>query len=407
MSVDLFREIPAKVRLNNPPPLPSALSEPELLAEFSALAGKNRPADIFLGAGSYGHFVPSALRQLLNRGEFYTAYTPYQAEASQGTLQAIYEFQSLICELTKMDVANASMYDGATALAEAALMACRLTGRKEVVVSNAVNPLYRQVLSTYCQAAEIAVVVLPFAPDSGLTTYNLPLNTSSCLILQQPNFFGHLEKVSGLANRVHAAGALFVVSVDPLSLALLKGPGEYGADLVVGEGQGLGLPRGFGGPGLGFFAAKREFLRQLPGRVVGRTIDVDGRSGFTLTMATREQHIRREKATSNICSNQALCALAATIYLALAGKQGLRRVAEDCLQKTSWLKKNLPAQVLSFGATPSFKELVIKTPLPFGLALDKYFPQLAGSRLICLTELVGKKELSDLVKKIVAGERSV
>jgi glycine dehydrogenase subunit 1 len=402
VSVDLFREIPAKVRLAETLPLPPVLSEPELLAEFSALANKNGPADIFLGAGSYNHFVPSALRQLLNRGEFYTAYTPYQAEASQGTLQAIYEFQSLVCELTKMDAANASMYDGATALAEAALMACRLTGRKEVAVSAAVNPFYRQVLTSYCRAAELKVVELPFASDSGLTTYNLPLNNSSCLILQQPNFFGNLETVSGLAEKVHAAGALFIVSVDPISLALLKGPGEYGADIVVGEGQGLGLPRGFGGPGLGFFAAKKEFLRQLPGRVVGRTVDADGRPGFTLTMATREQHIRREKATSNICSNQALCALAATIYLSLAGKNGLRRVAEDCLQKISYLKKSLPPSLLPFGQASSFKEVAVRTDLPVGLALDKYYPQLAGVRLVCLTELVGKKELDELIKKLAA-----
>jgi glycine dehydrogenase subunit 1 len=386
VTADLFADVPAKARLKTPLSLPAPLSEPELLAELAALSGQNTPDDQFLGAGSYHHFIPSALKHLVGRAEFYTAYTPYQPEASQGTLQAIYEYQSLICELTGMDVANASLYDGATALAEAALMACRVTGRQEVVVSAAVNPNYREVLRTYCAAAELKLTEFPYDRTSGLSPTPYPLSPeASCYVLQQPNYFGNIESVFGLAEKVHAAGALFIVSVDPISLGLLKPPGQYGADVVVGEGQSLGNPQSFGGPGLGLFAAKKELLRQLPGRLVGAAVDGQGQRGFVLTMATREQHIRREKATSNICSNEALCALAACVYLALLGKTGLRKVAELCLHKSNYLKKKLGQKVV-WPNTPSFKEFAV------GKA-DK-------PRLIAVTELATRAALDRLAAQV-------
>ncbi|MDD5593948.1 MAG: aminomethyl-transferring glycine dehydrogenase subunit GcvPA [Candidatus Margulisbacteria bacterium] len=401
MTLDLFADIPSKVRLKEKLSLPRPLSEPELLAELTDLSQKNTPGTSFLGGGSYDHFIPSAVKHILGRSEFYTAYTPYQPEASQGTLQAIYEYQSLICELTGLEVANASMYDGATALAEAAFMACRITGRKEIVVSAAVHPNYRAVLKTYCTAADLVLKELPFDIASGLTAYNLQLTTNSaCVILQQPNFFGNLEKVAGLADKVHAAGALLIASINPISLGLLKPPGRYGADIVVGEGQPLGLPRSFGGPGLGLMAARQEYLRQMPGRIVGATTDLDGQRAFVLTVSTREQHIRRERATSNICSNEALCALAATVYLSLLGKNGLKKVAGLCLQKANYLKEKLGQAVL--WSTPGFNELVIKTNKKIGLDLAGYYPELAGCRLICVTELTNKSELDKLVLDVLS-----
>lgn len=403
MTVDLFADIPASVRLQIPLDLPKPLSELELLKEMAEQSQKNQASDPFLGAGSYNHFIPSAVKHIISRSEFYTAYTPYQAEASQGTLQAIYEYQSLICELTGMEVANASMYDGATALAEAAFMACRLTGRKEIVVSQTIHPHYRQVLQTYCAAADLSVKEIPYDVKSGLTPSpdsRLLTPDSACLILQQPNFFGCIEDAHKFADAIHRAGALYIVSVDPISLGLLRPPGDYGADIVVGEGQSLGLPRNFGGPGLGLFAAKNGSLRQMPGRIVGATVDTDGKRGYVLTMSTREQHIRRERATSNICSNEALCALAATVYLSLMGKTGLRKVAELCLQKANYLKNKLratPCCSLPFPATPCFKELVVKTEKKIGLDLGSYFPELAGCRLICVTELCEKEALDNLI----------
>lgn len=399
MAADLFADVPHKVRLNNPLNLPAPLSELDVLTELKAQSEQNQTKLNFLGGGIYNHFIPSAVKHLIGRSEFYTAYTPYQAEASQGTLEAIYEYQSLVCELTRMDVANASMYDGATALAEAALMACRITGRKEVVVSLAVNPHYREVLKTYCTAADLSVKELPFDPQTGLTSHLTSLNSpltsqTSCLIIQQPNFFGCLEATHKLADEIHAAGALYVVSVDPISLGLLKPPGEYGADIVVGEGQALGIPQSFGGPLLGLFAAKKEYLRQIPGRLAGATVDLDGKRGYVLTLSTREQHIRRERATSNICSNEGLCALAATVYLSLMGKTGLRRVAELCLEKSDYLKDKLGS---TFSA-PTFKEFVVKTDKQIGLELGRYYPGLKGSRLVCVTEIYSKKLLDETAK---------
>jgi glycine dehydrogenase subunit 1 len=400
VTTDLFADVPAGVRLKAPLDLPNPLSEPELIKELTEQSNKNKPAPSFLGAGSYDHFIPSALKHIIGRSEFYTAYTPYQPEASQGTLQAIYEYQSLICKLTGLEVANASLYDGATALAEAAFMACRITGRKEILVPQTVHPHYREVLKTYCRAADLKLIDVPFDQKTGLTSYPIPLTKdSSCLIIQQPNFFGSLETVDGVADKVHAAGALLVVSAEPISLGLLKAPGHYGADIVVGEGQSLGLPRNFGGPGLGIFATRQEFLRQMPGRIVGLTSDLDGKRGFVLTMSTREQHIRRERATSNICSNEALCALAATVYLSLLGKSGLRLVAELCLQKANYVKGRLGKAVP--WQTPTFNEFVIKTDKQVGLDLSLFYPELKGRRLVCVNELVNKEELARLILDVL------
>ncbi len=400
MSLDLFSDIPASVRLKQALTLPAALSEPELLSELKKQSGQNRESPFFLGAGSYRHFIPSAVRHIVGRSEFYTAYTPYQAEASQGTLQAIYEYQSMICSLTGMDVANASMYDGATALAEAAFMACRVTGRKKVAVSAAVNPLYRQVLRTYCSAADIELAEIAYDPKSGLTEKLSPDGATACVIIQQPNFFGNIEPVDNLADRIHSSGALFVACVDPISLGLLKAPGDHGADIVVGEGQSLGNPQSFGGPGLGLFAAKKDFVRQMPGRIVGATVDLEGKRGFTLTLSTREQHIRRERATSNICSNQALCALAAAAYLSLLGSSGLRTVAGLCLQKTNYLKAALKDRVVWKGKT--FKEFVVRTKSAAGLDLGPFYPELKGCRLVCVTELAGKGDIERLKVELAA-----
>jgi len=362
--------------------LPEPLSEPELLAELLAQSQKNSAPGQFLGAGIYNHFIPSAVKHIISRSEFYTAYTPYQAEASQGTLQVIYEYQSLICALTGMGVANASMYDGATALVEAALLACRVTGRSEVLISSAVHPEYRKVLKTYAAGADLKVIEIPYDIKTGLTLIPRSLDPlTSCLILQQPNFFGCIEEVQGLADKTRKEGGLFIVSVDPISLGILKPPGEYGADIVTGEGQSLGSPQNFGGPGLGIFAVKSDLLRQIPGRLAGKTIDVEGKAGYTLTLQTREQHIRRERATSNICSNEALCALAACAYLSLMGKAGLKKVAGLCLQKANYLKKRLGSPF----SAPTFKEFVSKSK--GGLPLGQFYPELKDFSLVCATEL--------------------
>ncbi|MFH1542003.1 MAG: aminomethyl-transferring glycine dehydrogenase subunit GcvPA [bacterium] len=393
---ELFTDVPDKVKLKNLPTLPKPLSEPELLAELEAISKTNKTENNFMGAGSYNHFIPSVVKHIIGRSEFYTAYTPYQAEASQGTLQAIFEYQTMICSLTGMDVTNASMYDGATALVEAAFMACAITKRNEIVVSSTVHPAYRQVLKTYAKAADKTVTEIPYDKNSGLTPTGLKAYgpNTACVILQQPNFFGCLEKTTELADQIHKAGALYIVSADPISLGLLKAPGDYGADIVTGEGQSLGNPQNFGGPGLGILATKKQYVRQMPGRIVGETVDADGKRAFTLTLSTREQHIRRERASSNICSNEALAALAACVYLSIMGKQGLRKVAELCLQKSNYLKKKLGNKVAF--SSPTFKEFVVKTGKPIGVELGQFYPELKGHRLICVTELTSKIELDEL-----------
>ena len=365
---ELIKSIPRDLRLNRSLDIP-ALSEMELLAEIERMSCDNRRGLVcFAGGGVYDHFIPSALMSLLNRPEFVTAYTPYQAEVSQGTLQVIYEFQSHICRLTGMDVANASMYDGATAAAEAVIVSTGITRRRKVVISETVSPLYRQVIRTYLSAREVEMVVVPMR--NGLTDLERLEDTvdeqTASVLIAQPNFFGLLEDVQSVSDAVHKAGAKLIMTVDPISQALLKTPAEYGADIVVGEGQPLGIPLSFGGPLLGFFAAKKELIRSLPGRIAARTTDLDGRTGFVLTLQTREQHIRRERASSNICTNQALCATAATIYLSLMGKAGLKKVALLSAEKA----QDLSGEIFKLdGFEPYFdapfvREFAVKTPVP-------------------------------------------
>jgi glycine dehydrogenase subunit 1 len=366
---DLLVKIPTKARLSRPLALPPALAETELVRHLRALAGKNADAEsavCFLGAGAYDHYVPSPINHLILRGEFFTAYTPYQPEASQGTLRTIYEYQTMIAELTGMDVANASIYDGGSSLAEAALMAHSVTGRTEIVLGGGVNPLYRQVVETYVDGAGLRLRE-GLSPEGVLdldAVRRVVGGKTAALVVQSPNFYGCLEDVAAAAEVAHGAGAMLVVVSDPVNLGVLEAPGRQGADIVVGEGQGLGVPLSFGGPYLGVFAAKNEFVRRMPGRLVGATVDLDGQRGFALTLQTREQHIRRAKATSNICTNVALCALMATIYLSTLGKQGLVRVGELSTAKAHYAAKRLgeiPGVALRFAA-PFFKEFALRLP---------------------------------------------
>jgi len=365
---DLFTDIPEAER-DPPLRLPLPLSEPELLAELSALAARNRAAGemaCFLGGGAYHHFIPSVVGQILSRGEFSTSYIPYQPEVSQGTLQAAFEFQSLVCELLGMEVANAGMYDGASALAEACLMAAAITGRRRIAILETVHPHCEAVVRTYATGRGLAVDQLA-AEDLGLPDRQAGLTEEhACLVVQQPNFFGYLEDVEALGQAAHAAGALYVAVVEPVSLGLLRPPGEYGADITVGEGQPLGIPLSFGGPYLGLFACRQAYVRQMPGRIVGRTRDAEGRTGYVLTLQTREQHIRRERATSNICTSEQLVALAATVYLCAMGKQGLRRVAELCYHKAHYAAERIAGlpgyRLLLEGAF--FNEFVVGCPRP-------------------------------------------
>jgi glycine dehydrogenase subunit 1 len=405
---ELISPIPDAIRLRQKLALPPALDEFALVRHLQRLAAKNVDLErnlSFLGAGIYDHFRPSVVPALQSRGEFLTSYTPYQPEVSQGTLQAIYEYQTLICGLTAMDLSNASMYDAATALAEAALMATSLTDRSEIVCSRAVHPHYRQVIETYARWTGYRYVE---APIFGLQTdidalLAVVSDQTACVIAQQPNFFGSLEDIGGITEIAHKAGGLAVVSVDPISLGLLTPPGKYDVDIVVGEGQALGNPMGFGGPLLGFFACKKKFARSFPGRIVGATVDQQGRRGYTMTLRTREQDIRREKATSNICTNQALLALAATIYMCELGKQGMRQVANLCLQKAHYAcgrLAGLPGVTIARKDARFFKEFVIRVGMApddlntrlldlqivGGLALAPYYSDMADAMLVCVTE---------------------
>src|SRR5437773_76927 len=366
---DLLVRVPPKARLSRPLNLPGALAETDLIRHLRLLAARNASADdhaCFLGAGSYDHAIPSPIHHLVSRREVLTAYTPYQPEASQGTLRSIFEYQSMMAELCGMDVANASLYDGASSVAEAALMAHAVTERNAVVISKGVNPLYRQVVETYCEGPAIRLKSAPLA--EGVTDLDALRKSVSAqtaaVVVQYPNFFGCLEDVKAVAEIAHAAGALLIVVADPVNLGLLTPPGALGADLVVGEGQGLGVPMSFGGPNLGVFAAKQELVRRMPGRLVGATVDLDGKRGFVLTLQTREQHIRREKATSNICTNVALCALMATIHVAIMGKVGLRKVGELSTAKAHYAAEafaRIPGVKLKFSA-PFFKEFTLELP---------------------------------------------
>jgi glycine dehydrogenase subunit 1 len=368
---ELLRNIPPETRLKSGLHLPAALSEFEVTKELRRLGERNRDTDellTFLGGGAYDHYIPAAIAAITSRSEFYTAYTPYQAEVSQGTLQAIYEYQTMICRLTGMDVANASMYDGGSALAEAVLLALGHTGRNEIVIAGKIHPHYRKVVQTYIAGRNVQIIRSQIA-DGGAAVGSLAeivSDRTACVVVQQPNFYGILEEVREIEKVAHTSGALFIVVADPVSLGLLEAPGTYGADVVVGEGQGLGIALQFGGPYLGIFAVKEPLLRKLPGRLSGITIDVDGKRGFTLTVQTREQHIRREKATSNICTNQGLMMLCATVYMALMGKEGICEVAEQSVQKSHYLAEKIAALKgyrLKF-SRPFFKEFAVETPEP-------------------------------------------
>jgi len=366
---DLLVRIPPKARLSRPLALPPAMAEMDLVRHLRRLSAENAGADdyaCFLGGGAYDHAVPSPINHLVSRGEFFTAYTPYQPEASQGTLRTIYEYQSMIAELCGMEVANASIYDGASSLAEAVLMAHAVTGRDGIVLSRSVNPLYHQVVETYCEGPNLRLRSAPLA--DGLTDPDalrkIVTGATAGVVVQYPNFFGCLDDVKAVAEIAHAVGALLIVVADPVNLGLLTPPGALGADIVVGEGQGLGVPLSFGGPNLGVFATRQDLVRRMPGRLAGATVDVDGARGFVLTLQTREQHIRREKATSNICTNVALCALMATIYLAIMGRRGLRRVGELSVAKAHYAAAEfakVPGVRLRFGA-PFFKEFTLQLP---------------------------------------------
>ncbi len=415
---DILTQIPASIRLKRELDLPPAMSEQELTAHVSALAAKNRSADntvCFLGGGAYDHFIPSVVDAVASRSEYYTAYTPYQAEASQGTLQVGFEFQTLICELTGLDVANASLYDGGSAVAEAVLMARAATDRPgRVLIAESVHPEYRQTLATYLTNLGTELVTLPtqggyLDPDLVKKQLN---DSTSCVVVQHPNFFGGLEEVDAIAKATHEHGALFVVSYDPISLGILKRPGEYGADIAVAEGQGLGNYMVYGGPYLGLLACRSEYVRKMPGRLVGQTTDRRGNRCWVLTLQAREQHIRREKATSNICTNQALLALRASVYLAALGPKGLAETAELCANKAHYAAERLtklPGVKLAFDR-PFFKEFVIRVPVDAkkllkeliadgymaGLSLARDYPTLANGIVLAVTEKRTKAEIDGL-----------
>lgn len=416
----LLEGIPDGLRLKSLLNLPEPLSEMEVRRAADSLSRRNvgqHQVVSFMGAGAYDHYIPSVIDKLVSRSEYYTAYTPYQAEVSQGTLQTIYEYQSMICELTGMEVSNASIYDGASALSEAALMARSINTRGEMVIASTIHPRYRSAVRTYLHHL-CHLIETPCGngvTDLDCLSEKVGENTSA-VVIQHPNFFGCLENVFEVAKIAHDAGALLVVCVDPISLGVIAAPGEYGADIVVGEGQPLGIPASFGGPFLGIFASKLEHVRKMPGRLVGRTTDVDGKEGFVLTLQTREQHIRREKATSNICTNEALCALASCVYLALMGKEGLHDVARLCVEKSHYLARQVAdcdGFEMPFSA-PFFKEFAVKCPvkpesliaslvekgfIP-GVALGRLDRSLSDLLLIAVTENRTKSEMDALVSML-------
>ncbi|UZJ40848.1 aminomethyl-transferring glycine dehydrogenase subunit GcvPA [Prosthecochloris sp. SCSIO W1101] len=418
---ELIADIPEELRLKEPLDLPAALTELGVMQLMEQLAASNISTAShvsYLGGGAYDHYIPSAIKTIASRSEFYTAYTPYQAEVSQGTLQAIYEYQSMICRLYGMDTANASLYDGATALAEAISMAMVVTGRSKAVVAGKLHPNSLHVLKTFIEAGGDRAVVQNVLTDGVCDMESLEKTVNegvAAVIVQQPNFYGCLEDVDRIGAVARDNGALFIVSADPVSLGILEAPGNYGADIAVGEGQPLGSALNFGGPYLGIFAAKKDYVRKIPGRLVGMTRDKDGEDGFILTLQTREQHIRREKATSNICTNQALNALQAVVYLSLLGKQGLKEVADHSLQKSHYLASRiaeLPGYSLKY-QQPFFREFVVKTPVPAERVVTTMLEQgiLAGydlsvvgdeGLLVAVTEKRSQEQLDDFVRKLGA-----
>src|SRR6266536_1915241 len=416
---ELFQSIPAELRLSNALQTPDALSEIELLRNFENLAAQNIAAQraCFLGAGAYSHYIPTVVDHILSRSEFFTAYTPYQPEISQGTLQVIFEFQTLVCQLTGMEVANASMYDGSTALAEAVLMAERVTKRSKVIVAGAIHPEYLEVVHTYVQHAGIKLQPTAFDPDSGqVNPGDLRLDeNAAALVVQSPNFFGCIEDVSALSYAAHLAGALLIaVITEPISLGLLKSTGACRADIGVAAGQSFGVPLSFGGPYVGLFAVREKYARQIPGRQVGEEYDKQGRRSYVLTLATREQHMRREKATSNICTNEGLIALAATVYMETMGKRGIQEAAHQCAQKTAYTARHigdLDGFSLRFSG-PRFNEFVVRGPsdagellrllasekgIDGGIALSRFYPDSPNDFLVCVTETNTRQEIDALV----------
>jgi glycine dehydrogenase subunit 1 len=414
-SIDqLFSGIPEKLKLKRLLSLPRALTEPELLEYFQARAAKNSPGgSAFIGAGIYHHYIPVIIDALISRSEFYTAYTPYQAEIAQGTLQAIFEFQTYIAQLTGMEVANASLYDGSTGLAEAVLMAQRIAKKNKFLVARSVHPEYRAVVNTYAKNLGIQIELIDYAPDGRIDLAKLEQHLGAdiaAVIVQSPNFFGTIETVHDISEIAHKHGALSIVNIcEALSLGILKAPGSdtaeaRTADIVVGEGQALGVPPSFGGPHVGFLATRERYVRQMPGRLVGLGKDFSGRPGFVLTLSTREQHIRREKATSNICTNQSLCALMATIYMATVGPKGLREICEQNILKTDYaaseISKKTKHRVL-FSA-PRFNEFVVETDgkSSVGLSLSTFYPELGNSSLICVTETARREDIDAMVQRL-------
>jgi glycine dehydrogenase subunit 1 len=412
----LFSGIPEQLRLRRLLDLPKPLTEPELLDYFQAQAAKNSVSDnAFIGAGIYRHYIPIIIDALISRSEFYTAYTPYQAEIAQGTLQAIFEFQTYIAQLTGMEVANASLYDGSTGLAEAVLMAHRISKKRRFLIARTVHPEYRAVVETYAKNLGIQIELMDYAPDGRLDLDRVDraiTDDVAAVIVQSPNFFGAIEQIHDIAELAHRRGTLSIVNVcEALALGILKPPGEDTSeerttDIVVGEGQSLGVPPSFGGPHVGFLATRERYVRQMPGRLVGMGKDFSGRTGFVLTLSTREQHIRREKATSNICTNQSLCALMATIYLATVGPHGLREICEQNILKTDYAAREIAKRTkhrVIFSA-PRFNEFVaeIDGDCTVGLPLSRFYPELGNSALICVTETARREEIDAMVERLAS-----
>jgi glycine dehydrogenase subunit 1 len=419
----LFESIPPQLRLQRALNTPAALSEIELLDKFERLGQRNAAARriSFLGAGAYSHYIPTIVDHIISRSEFFTAYTPYQPEISQGTLQTIFEFQTLVCQLTGMDLANASMYDGSTALAEAVLMAERVTRRAKVIASAAVHPQYLEVVKTYVQHAGIDLEITDFDRKTGQGGAALAEaidDQTAALVVQSPNFFGCIEDLKALAAAAHAKGALLVFAItEAMSLGLLQSPGACGADIVVAEGQSFGVPLSFGGPYVGLFATRDKYARQIPGRLVGEAYDKKGHRGFVLTLATREQHIRREKATSNICTNEGLIALAATVYMETMGRRGIQEAAHQCVQKAAYAARRI-ASVKGFSIPftgPRFDEFVVRGPgnaaellsrlakekeIEGGIALSRFLPDSANDFLVCVTETNTRAQIDTLVSAL-------
>ncbi|MBN1156011.1 aminomethyl-transferring glycine dehydrogenase subunit GcvPA [Candidatus Woesearchaeota archaeon] len=410
---DLFKDIPESIRLKTPLKLPKGMSELELRRAMSELADKNKQLVSFQGAGAYSHFIPAVVNHIISRSEFYTAYTPYQPELSQGILQAIFEYQTMICRLTGMAVANASMYDGASALAETAIICKTRTKRNELIISKTIHPEYRETVRTYANANSMKVVEVDF--EEGKTDMkklkSLINENTAGVMIQSPNFFGMVEDVKAIGNIAHEKNSVFVVCVnEATSLALLNPPGDLGADIVVGEGQSFGNAVNFGGPYLGIMAVKSDFVRQIPGRLVGETTDTEGRKGYLLTLQAREQHIRREKATSNICSNEALCALAAGVYLAATGKK-LRDIAKLNYYNSHYLYNELKKHEKILFGNDFFNEFVVKingldecfekavkSGIIPGVKLERFYPELKDCLLVCATETATKKQLDKLLE---------